>query len=103
MFLNIDIDTERTLQECGMPSPGACFGSKSGYAARHKDDNFAFNARMVVNNRILWWGDLNVTESQSAIDLVAKTLQETVYICRESAAWSEDDISLDRPVYVATP
>jgi hypothetical protein len=89
------------LKSLGMPPYGNCFGSKSSYASRHQNEIFCFNARVVIDGAIVWQGDLNITQSKTALDSVAEYFGKDVYVLSEGAAWDNQRIDYSKPLYVA--
>jgi len=64
--------------------PGAIISnSKSGYRERHPENLSIFNANICTKNEKIWWGDLDVTLSQTLIADLAFILNEDLYVLYE--------------------
>jgi len=57
--------------------------SKSGYRERHPENLSIFNANICTKNEKIWWGDLDVTLSQTCIADLAFILSEDLYVLYE--------------------
>jgi len=57
--------------------------SKSGYRERHPENLSIFNANVCTANEKIWWGDLDVTLSQTFISDLAFILNEDLYVLYE--------------------
>lgn len=92
---------EVVLNELGMA--GAMLsGSKSAYERAHPDNLVVFNANLIVEGSgKIWYGDIDITESEDALQRVADQLGK-VYVLREGDARFkyEDNPRLENAVRV---
>ncbi len=79
--------------------------SKSGYRRDHPDELVIFNANVVSEEAKIWFGDLNVTESEAKLQSLANTLKQKVFVLNEmDAKWdTEATPDISRPARVFTP
>ena len=86
---------------------GAMLGpSKSAYAYSHKSDLVIFNANICTREfGKIWYGDLNVTQSQSHLHTLADDAGVDIYVLNEMDArfQNEENPLLNRAVIVFQP
>jgi hypothetical protein len=67
-------------------------GSKSGYRERHPDNDVIFNARIFTPKLLCaWWGDLDITLDNKALQEVCNELGEEMIVTTESVSWYAED------------
>lgn len=83
--------------------PGAMIsGSKSGYHREHPNNIAVFNANLIVEGiGKVWYGDLDVTKSESKLKKLAKELGKRIYVLREMDCRfdTESEPRIDHAVY----
>src|SRR5690349_12961001 len=79
--------------------------SKSGYEARHPGHVCVFNANVCLDDRKVWWGDLDITTDEPKLLHLAATTGAIVYVLyeRDGRFQQEAQPQLDDAVYSATP
>ena len=76
-------------------------GSKSFYRKLHPDNLVCFNANICIDNKKVWWGDVDLTLDKNILLEIAVLCNEDIYVLQEMDARfeNEDDIKLER--YIA--
>jgi hypothetical protein len=83
-----------------------CFGSKTAYGRTHPQNKVVFNANVCTMRwGKIWHGDLDLTLQEDAVGLLARRLEEAVYVLYEMDARFETATAprYDRAVLVAHP
>jgi hypothetical protein len=83
------------LEAQGLYAGRMVSSSKSYYCEQHPDHIVFFNACMFVKERHwfkstyrqVWWGDIDFTESQAAIEAAADACGHDLYVTREKYRW----------------
>lgn len=65
---------------------GRCFGSKSEYHRRFPENVVSFNANVFLDDRKVWWGDVDLTLSWGALKELAVRTGKRVRVLPEMAA-----------------
>lgn len=68
-------------------------GSKSGYVERNPDNLAVFNSNICTEEGKIWWGDLDVTLSQSKLSDLAFEIEEDIYVLYEMDGRFENESS----------
>lgn len=85
--------------------PGAMIsGSKSGYRQAYPKNLPIFNSNVVTEKGKIWYGDIDLTLSESKLKELAKAINQTVYVLLEMDGRFENESSprLDRAQLVVT-
>jgi hypothetical protein len=62
-------------------------GSKSGYVARHPNNEVVFNANLCTKTEgKIWYGDLDLTLDSDTIQTLADSMKQDIYVLREHDA-----------------
>jgi hypothetical protein len=66
--------------------------SKTAYYQEHPDNDIYFNANIFTKkDGKIWWGDLDVTLDEPALQEVAKLLNQDLYVLREHDARCDNE------------
>ena len=68
-------------------------GSKSSYRSARPNNFVIFNANLCTKEGKLWYGDIDLTESQDLLVDLAKSLNQTVYVLHEMDGRFENESS----------
>lgn len=72
---------------------GRCFGSKSAYRAANPKCEFIANANVCTKKLgKIWWGDLDLKHDQAALEKIAHSIGQRLYVLREGDARGNEEI-----------
>ena len=77
------MNKEQKAQSIIGPLGAIISNSKSGYREKYPENLSIFNANVCTVNEKIWWGDLDVTLSQTFIADLAFILNEDLYVLYE--------------------
>ena len=96
------------LEKHGLAQGRMVSASKSAYEEQHPDHEVFFNGCIFVKERRLfrrttyrqvWWGDIDLTESQAVVQAAADTLGQDLWVTRERYRWNGYNGETDSAVH----
>jgi hypothetical protein len=76
-------DVVQKLRDKGLVMGRMISYSKSTYRAAHPNNVVCFNGNIFTGEGKAWWGDIDVTVSDAALQEVANETGKTLYVLRE--------------------
>lgn len=85
--------TDHSIFETHGLFKGRCFGSKSAYRQRYQHRIIVFNANICTKEQgKIWHGDIDMTKDAKALQRIANSLGQTLYVLSEMDARFDNEI-----------
>jgi hypothetical protein len=86
------MEIEKIFHDHGFMYGRMISGSKSGYRERHPKNDVIFNARIFTpKHGNVFWGDLDITLDNTALQEVCEKIGEEMIVTTESVSWYAED------------